>query len=268
MTLGPGDAARVAETLIRFGERAAARDLIDSFMQPLTADTPDGVTIRLARLADSIRSPRAAELARHALGGAAVPPDVRDELEGIVASAGEDAPVPAPTPTPAVDDPPPPIPSAADPQTFESDVVAAVEVETARHRVEAVEAVPHRLIGETLVIEARGTSRDLSLRAVHAIAVGGVRPDDGRPYVVVDLLLDPPWSDRAVLRALRLRSNDFDPRRLVGGEQAVAAFRALLQRLLDLSEAVPLPDPESAIGNPFKMYDSVETYEREVLRGA
>jgi hypothetical protein len=134
-----------------------------------------------------------------------------------------------------------------------------------KHDIEAVEAVPRRLVGDTLVIETRGASRDLSLGSVQAIAVGGIRPDGARPYLVIDLMLDPPWSDRASLRALRLKSNSFDPRRLVGGDEAVAAFRRLVGRMLEISGAVPLPDPEAAAGNPFRTYPSLASFEQAVL---
>lgn len=83
--------------------------------------------------------------------------------------------------------------------------------------------------------------------------------------VLVDLMLDAPWGDRAALRVVRLTSDSFDPRRLVGGEDSLQAFRKLLARLLELSDAVPLPDPDSARGNPFRSFPSIDAYEREVL---
>ncbi|MEJ2190327.1 MAG: hypothetical protein P8Y93_13140 [Acidobacteriota bacterium] len=86
-----------------------------------------------------------------------------------------------------------------------------------------------------------------------------------KPVVVVDLLLDSPWGDRETLRIVRLTSDSFDPRGLVGGDDAMAAFRTLLDHLLKVSEAVPLPDPDAARGRPFRSFPSFEAYHREVL---
>jgi hypothetical protein len=72
-------------------------------------------------------------------------------------------------------------------------------------------------------------------------------------------------SDRPSLRVVRLLSNRFDPCRLVGEVEPMAAFRALLDHLMTASEAIPLPDPDAALGRPFRSYASLEVYEREVL---
>jgi hypothetical protein len=45
----------------------------------------------------------------------------------------------------------------------------------------------------------------------------------------------------------------------------MTAFRQFLDEMLKISEAVPLPDPDAARGNPFRMFESLEAYEREVL---
>jgi hypothetical protein len=99
--------------------------------------------------------------------------------------------------------------------------------------------------------------------------VAGIAPPDGgRPYLLVDLLLDPPWSGSKSVRVVRLPGSAFDPRKVVGGDNAMAAFRTFLDQLLRASEAVPLPDPESARGNPFRVFPSLEDYEREALGGS
>jgi hypothetical protein len=79
-------------------------------------------------------------------------------------------------------------------------------------------------------------------------------------------MLDPPWSERRQLRLIRLSSTDFDPRTLVGNtNDSLQAFRDFLDGLLTSTEAVPLPDPDSARGQPFRTFDSVEAYERDIL---
>jgi hypothetical protein len=79
-------------------------------------------------------------------------------------------------------------------------------------------------------------------------------------------MLDPPWSERSQLRVIRLSSADFDPRRLVGGaDDSLEAFRGFLDCLLTSTGAVPLPDPDAARGQPFRTFETVESYERNVL---
>jgi len=263
--LEPVDAVRVADTLVRFGERTSARHVVEHVMNPPSPTTPAGVTLRAARLADEIGSTRAPELARAVLlREDDLPPDIRTDMERVAGPA-EMAPVGSPRPSESTANP---VPTSIDTEAAFDEAPPPVEPAAPRHRIEAVEVVPSRLIGDTLVIQAKGSSRDLALRSVQAIAVAGIKPDQGRPFLVVDLLLDAPWSDREALRVVRLRSNTFDPRVLVGGEEPGAAFRALLARLLETSDAVPLPDPEAAVGNPFRTFASIASYQRAVLTDA
>lgn len=86
------------------------------------------------------------------------------------------------------------------------------------------------------------------------------------PEVVIDLALN--WShvgDEA-LRIVRLRTDGFDPASLLGEDVSVEeAYRLLLDKLFDLTAAVPLPDEESARGRPMRVFSDLETYQREVL---
>ena len=43
------------------------------------------------------------------------------------------------------------------------------------------------------------------------------------------------------------------------------AFRSFLVQLLDVSGAVPLPNPEAARGTPFQIFSALADYEQEVL---
>jgi hypothetical protein len=106
----------------------------------------------------------------------------------------------------------------------------------------------------------------LDLAQVQAIASAGVSGLAARPVVLIDLLLN--WSEvgEAPLRVLRLRSDHFDPSRLVPGNiGGLDGFRALLDALIDQSGATPLPDERRGRGRPFARFDGLEHYEREVL---
>jgi membrane associated rhomboid family serine protease len=132
-------------------------------------------------------------------------------------------------------------------------------------RLRMIEAVP-RAIGESVARFAVGAAvHRLDLDQVEAIAVGAVEQPGGRPFIVIDLLLDPPWDDDVSLRLVRLRSSTFDPRAIVGGEDAMEALTRLLDRLLASCEAEPLPDAEHLRSPGATTYTSLEEYQREVL---
>jgi len=99
-----------------------------------------------------------------------------------------------------------------------------------------------------------------SQEAAHAIERTG-----GRPFIVIDLLLDPPWDDDGNLRLVRLRSSSFDPRAIVGGEDGMEAFTRLLDRLLASCSAEPLPDAEHLRSPGATTYASLDEYQSEVL---
>jgi len=105
----------------------------------------------------------------------------------------------------------------------------------------------------------------IDLATVQVIAVCGIARAAQKPVVLVDLLLDSPWGDRPKLRVIRMTSDTFDPRLLVGGDDGMTAFQIWLDRLLETSDAVPLPDPDSARGKPFQSFSTIDAYEKEVL---
>jgi hypothetical protein len=133
------------------------------------------------------------------------------------------------------------------------------------HSLQVVSAVPKGLDGNSLQVEVNGQLRSLGLDAIQALAVAGINRIGERPIVLVDLLLDSPWGDREVVRTVRLLSNSFDPRSLVDGDEALGAFQKLLDRILEISEAVPLPDPDAARGKPFQSFATIDAYQAEVL---
>jgi len=114
----------------------------------------------------------------------------------------------------------------------------------------------------------RGSERTgwFDLSTVEAVAAAGVRGLATRPVVVIDLLLNWTEVEERPLQLLRWRSDHFDPAALrpeVGA--GLQAFRGLLDALLEETGAVALPDPASARGRPFQVFESLEAYEREVL---
>jgi hypothetical protein len=111
-----------------------------------------------------------------------------------------------------------------------------------------------------------GAPAVLTWERMQAVGVGLVAGVAPKPIVVIDLVLN--WADAGSgsLEVLRMRSDSFRARALVGGEgSALEALRALLAQLLARSGAVPLPDGGSARGLPFREFPDPSSYERDVL---
>jgi len=85
--------------------------------------------------------------------------------------------------------------------------------------------------------------------------------------LLVDLALNFSEGGERPLQVVRLRSDRFDPRRLVEGEaKPLLALRRLVETLLERSGAAALPDRATACGQPrFAAHESLADYEREVL---
>ncbi len=179
--------------------------------------------------------------------------------EPIVAEPAEPErpePVAAPEPEPLV---------ALTPEPLEEDAGAP---SPPRRPLKRMDAMPVSLNAEALVVDVgeRGKAT-LGLERIDAIAVAGVRGLKPKPVVLIDLLTNWLADDGQPLKIVRFRSDRFDPRKLVpdasGGS---AALKEWLADLLAKSGALPMPDERSATGAPFRMYDSLEAYEAEVLR--
>ena len=93
--------------------------------------------------------------------------------------------------------------------------------------------------------------------------MGGLAPFH---VVVIDLALN--WSAGAAepLRIARLRSDQFDARKIMDVDTSEDdALREMLKHLLAVASPVPLPDPMSVCGLPFASFADVDEYERTVL---
>jgi len=133
--------------------------------------------------------------------------------------------------------------------------------------LKVLDAIPLSL-GETaltLDVGERGKAT-LGLERIDAVAVAGVRGLRPRPVVVIDLVTNWLAGEDQPLKVVRLRSDRFDPRRLVEGEgDGTAALLLWISRVVERSGALQLPDPAAAAGDPFRMCDALADYHRDVL---
>lgn len=108
--------------------------------------------------------------------------------------------------------------------------------------------------------------RRVPLSALAGVAVARIAPAEASPFVVVDLLLREPRTAPGGPRVLRLRSDTDAARVWTAGDDAPEeGLRSFLGWLLAHSRAVPLPDPDAALGLVLAEYPDLERYEEEVL---
>ena len=133
--------------------------------------------------------------------------------------------------------------------------------------VKIIEAVPTQLDGDGLTLERGDRQHHLPYSRIQAIAVAAVHGLGEQPVLLIDLAIN--WNDPAAetLQLVRLRSDRFDPCSLIPGEsETVDAFRRLVTELLEASGATPLPDLESARGDPaFSTFPDPGLYASVVL---
>ena len=237
---------RIANILINDSRHDAARDTVELIFHSVDGSTPVAILVRLARLGAALDAPGTAKIAAAALAHPELPPDAREELQAAAAAESTVGTLAQGDPESRVSEP-----DGGDGPT--------------EHTVQVMSAIPRRLVGDSLELEVKGKSRSLALSTIQALAVCGISRAGQKPVVLVDLLLDSPWENRPALRVVRMTSDTFDPCRLIGGEESLEAFQNLLERLLEISDAVPLPDPDSARGKPFQSFPSINAYQREVL---
>jgi hypothetical protein len=135
-------------------------------------------------------------------------------------------------------------------------------------RLAVTEAVPVELTEQGLLIEETESRRraQLDYRAVEAIAVGQVHGLAPLPLLIVDLVLRFSPRRPELRPVVRMRGDTFDPTALVPDcGDATDAQRVFLAELLERTHAVPLPDPDSALGLQPCSFDSLDDHEREIL---
>lgn len=109
-----------------------------------------------------------------------------------------------------------------------------------------------------------GRESRLGWREIQALAVAEVAGLATEPVTLIDCVLNWRRREQEPLRVVRMRLDAFEPKMLVEntGEDPLETF---LAELLERSHAIPLPNPESALGLRRAGFESLEAYEREVL---
>lgn len=104
---------------------------------------------------------------------------------------------------------------------------------------------------------------------IQAVSVAEIMGIEDSAVMVVDLILN--WARRQDerLEITRLRVEELDFERLVSRKHALGSdFAALMGDIMERTSAVPLPDPESALGTRITCFASPDLYENIALRAA
>jgi membrane associated rhomboid family serine protease len=154
------------------------------------------------------------------------------------------------------------MPDAPTPSTL-----APIELEDGSRQLECVIAVPLGLDERGMLVEMEGgVKKRLPFGRIEAIAVAAVEGLGDKPVLVMDLILNWAAQTREPLRAIRLRTDRFEPRQLVpDASDPLQALRVLAARLLQHTRATPLPDHQSVRGSPFAAFATLADYEARVL---
>lgn len=127
-------------------------------------------------------------------------------------------------------------------------------------------AVPIELRVDALILDIEGRKTEIPYDRIEAVASAAVNGLADKTVLLVDLVLNWMALPDEPLKVLRIRSDAFDPRRMVPDHaSALASLRALLAELLTRSGGTPLPDRDAALGKPFATFPDLESYNRDVL---
>jgi len=167
---------------------------------------------------------------------------------------------PRPTPAPVRAPAPPPLPE-------DRDVTPALDIHDAPRRLKLIEGTPLGLRETGIDVEIDGRGKSLvPFDRIDALAVAAVAGISAKPVLVIDLVLNWMALPDEPLKVIRLRSDRFNPKRLVpGAPSALAAIKSFIAEVLRESGATPLPDVSAAAGEPFASHPDLADYQHCVL---
>ena len=244
---------------------AALREAVD----PRNASgLSPGLAVRIAEMSRDLDPRSALRAARSALSSPDLHEAKRARLEAMVVTLEHEEEEEAAAEA-EIDVSPPAESSGEDAKVRAVDAALEALAPTARFsNIKVTEAMPTRLLDEGLGLQVLGGRKvRVEYGKIEAVSVAEIRGLALHPVVVIDLLLN--WSEGSdpTLRVVRLRSDGFDPRMVIAPppdeDEALLDF---LSEILARSKAVPLPDPDGALGVKVHAFDELERYQREVLQ--
>ena len=144
---------------------------------------------------------------------------------------------------------------------------APIDLEISSRELRVVRAQPSELVEDGLVIEIEGgDKRKIGFDRVDAVSVVAVDGLGPKFVIVVDLVLNWMSEPSEPLKVIRMRGDRFNPRQFSPDHDSpLDAMRSFTVRLLDLSDAMALPDTRSVRGTPFASFADLASYHRTVF---
>ena len=144
---------------------------------------------------------------------------------------------------------------------------APIDLEITSRELRLVRAQPSELVEDGLVIEIEGgDKRKIGFERVGAVSVVAVDGLGPKFVIVVDLVLNWMSESPEPLKVIRMRGDQFDPRRFSPNHDSpLDAMRSFTARLLKRSNATALPDTQSVQGTPFASFADLASYHRTVF---
>jgi membrane associated rhomboid family serine protease len=241
-------AVRIAEILDGNQREMSAAETLEIALRCVVPSTPGAVLLRMAKLGLAIDASGVESMVRAALAHPDVPPEARPELEVALWGFSKERSLPSVQAGTAKLARPVFAPGA--------DTMIGIQV---------TEAVPFAIEGHQLTVDCSGFFQHIDLRTVRTVAAGLLARRGRRPVALLDLLFERPGEHSGALSTVRIFSDRFDPRALVGGTEAMQAFWVFAARVLEASRAVALPSPEGARGAPSASFASLAEYHCQVL---
>lgn len=243
-------ATRIAEILDSEQRVVSAVETLELGYARTTEDTSIAVLLRMAKLALLLWAPSTVEIVQTALKHPELPSDARPELEVALWGLSREG-------SDVGDD--------RQPKAAVAAVSTAEAIEDIHRSLYVTVCVPMALDGRVLTVDVAGILQQIDLDMLEAVAVAIVAREHAKSVALMDLLLDLPGVKKVGVRGYRIFADTFDPRAFFASDDLLSAFRSMVAHVLDVSLATPLPDKESARGEPFKSFRSLADYERRVL---
>jgi len=263
--LDPTSLVRIAQALEANASSDLAVAALREAVDPRNASgLSPGLAARIAEMSRDLDPRSALSAARSALASPDLHETKRARLEAMVITLEHEEE------EEAAGDVSPPAESSGEDATDRA-VDAALEALAPAARfsdIKITEAMPMRLLDEGIGLQVLGGRKvRVEYDNIEAVSVAEIRGLAPHPVVVIDLLLN--WSEGSdpTLRVVRMRSDGFDPRMVIAPPpDEDEALRGFLSEILARSKAVPLPDPDGALGVKVRAFDELERYQREVLQ--
>lgn len=256
----PATLLRFAPLLLAENQRDRAALALRQSVDPNNTPLTPGQAMRVFELARELDPASAARAARRALQSPDLHDAKRAKLQCWIDEHGAAEPPPI---VRTASQTPPEVPAPPE-RAFGDDGV----VELARFaRAKLTPARPIRLDEEGLQLSLEGDrSARVAWSRIQAVSVAIVAGLANKPILLIDLLANWNATEAEELKGVRLRSDTFDPRALLGIDgDPRRAFAALAGRIIQATRGQPLPSAEQALGNPFARFESLADYERIVL---